>query len=326
MAATELAASPATSAAPADAARYEPYDFRGTAKFGREQVRALQVAHEAFARRVASILGAQLRGLVQVDPMGIEQVTFDDYVRSTPTPAVLGVVDCDPLPAPVVLDLDISLALSVVDRMLGGDGRPTEVRRPTDLETHLLGDVLGGPMQALASTLEAYTVVQPQLTALEHNPQLLQIAGPADLALVLTFRVAIVQGAQAEGVLTLCYPIAALEPIVEQLSRGSGQTELTAGPSPLAPLLAETRVDVRVRLGAAQVSAAALAALQPGDVIRLDAEPDEPAVASVGDRQVALGHIGRRGRRLALLVRAARPDLVSVAETPAEPRSGGRDE
>ncbi len=324
MAATELAADAAT--APASSVdRCEPYDFRGTAKFGREQVRALQVAHEAFARRVASLLGAQLRGLVQVEPMGIEQVTFDDYVRSTPTPAVLGVIDCQPLPAPVVIDLDISLALSVVDRMLGGDGRPTAVRRPTDLESDLLRDVLGGPMQALGSTLEAYAEVQPQLAALEDNPQLLQVAGPADLALVLTFRVAIVQGAQAEGVLTLCYPVAALEPIVEQLSRGPGQDEPHGdGTSPLAPLLADTRLDMRVRLGAAQVSAAALAALEPGDVIRLDVDPDEPAVASVGGREVALGHIGRRGRRLALLVRAARPDLVGPAD--AEPPSGGRDE
>lgn len=304
VAVTEIATPHELSDAGVSPASYESYDFRGSSRFGRDQVRSLQIAHEVFARAVASSLGATLRGLVQVEVMGLEQVTFDDYVRSTPSPSVLGVIDCAPLPVPVVSDLDVGLALSIVDRMVGGAGATNLGRRPTELETHLLREVFEGVTDALRRALRPYLDVTPTVQGIEHNPQLVQIAGPSELAVVLTFRVTIAQGVHTEGVLTLCYPVSALEPILSQL----GGDRLPAGMDPaaeppLAPLLAETAVELRVRLGNAWLPANQLAALAPGDVVRLGIDPDDPVTADVEDYVVADGHIGRTRRRLALLVR-----------------------
>lgn len=303
----------------------EPYDFRGTNKFGREEVRALQVAHELFARSVASSLGGQLRGLVQVEPMGIEQITFGDYISSTPSPAVLGIVDLAPLPVPAVADVDVGLGLSVVDRVLGGNGAVHGPRRPTELELDLLRQVFGGIIDALRATLRPYSDAQPSLQNLEHNPQLVQVAGPADLVVVLSFRVFVAQGQRTEGMLTLCYPLPTLEPLLEQMVGERPRPELPTGDvSPLAPLLARTPVEVTVRLGAVSVPAREVAALRPGDVIRLNLDADEAAVAEVEGHLVATGHVGRRGRRLALLVRDARADLAAAESSiqPTEPAPG----
>lgn len=305
-------------------AGYQAYDFRGASRFGRDQIRSLQIAHEVFARTVASSLGATLRGLVQVEVMGLEQVTFDDYVRSAPSPSVLGVIACEPLPAPVVSDLDVGLALSIVDRMVGGGGATYLGRRPTELEIHLLREVFEGVTEALQRALRPYIEVTPNLLGIEHNPQLVQIAGPSDLAVVLTFRITIAQGAHTEGVLTLCYPVSALEPILAQLSTDRHPSgDDAAEEPPLAPLLAETSVEMRVRLGDAWLPTSQLAALAPGDVVRLGIDPDDQVTADVEGHVVACGHVGRSRRRLALLVRESCADRRrSPFRFPSTPPSG----
>lgn len=298
------------------AAAGEPYDFRGTAKFGRDQIRALQVAHEVFSRRVASALSTHLRAFVQLEATDVHQIPFDDYVRSSATPTVLGVIDCHPLPAPALVDVDAGTALSVVDRMLGGSGRTGAARRPTDLETALLRTVLADVADGIRRTLAPFVAVDPTLQAVEHNPQLVQVAAPTDLTVVLSFHVSIAQPAATEGMVTLCYPVAALEPLVDQLDHDHGTPPADVPHRPLAPLLRTTPVEMAVSLGDVDLAARDIARLAPGDVIRLDVDPDEPAAAHVEGRPVARGHPGRRGRRLALLVTEAVVELAARRPAP----------
>src|SRR5690606_11515985 len=110
------------------------FDFRNPGKMAREQVRSLEVAHETFARRWGSVLTNTLRALVHLELVGVQQLTFEDYVRSMPNPVVLGVVDLPPLPGGALLEINVPMGLTMVDRMLGGLGRPVGVRRPTELE------------------------------------------------------------------------------------------------------------------------------------------------------------------------------------------------
>src|SRR5690606_9284104 len=74
------------------------FDFRSPDKMAREQVRSLEVAHETFARRWGTVLTNSLRALVHLELVGVQQITFEDYLRSMPNPVVLGVVDLAPLP------------------------------------------------------------------------------------------------------------------------------------------------------------------------------------------------------------------------------------
>ena len=70
----------------------EHYDFRRPSKFGREHVRSLEVAHEVFARRFSSGVAAAMRAMLQLEPLSVDQVSYDDYIRSMPNPSVLTVV------------------------------------------------------------------------------------------------------------------------------------------------------------------------------------------------------------------------------------------
>jgi flagellar motor switch protein FliM len=302
----------------------ERFDFRRPNQFAREKVRGLEIAHEVFARRFSSGLGNALRAFVQLDPVSIDQVSYDDYIRSMPNPNVVTVMTLAPLPGAAVVELNVQLALLLVDRLLGGRGaHVSELRRPTDLETFLLRDVMQHAVEAVGETLEPFLDGPPELSGVEYNPQLVQIAAPSDMVLLLTYRLTVSQGPQAEGLLTLCYPMSTLAPLIDRLTSSpwdaaSGESD----PGDVAPLLEhllDADVTLTVRIRPTTVPARDLARLQVGDVLSLDHQLSAAMPAHVAGVDLLEGHLGRRGRRLAFQVadwvdESARP-LPVVADS-----------
>ena len=80
------------------------FDFRSPGKLAREYVRSLEVAHETFARRFASGLTNALRSVVHLELAGVQQLTYEDYSRSTPNPTVMGVIGLPPLPGAMLVE------------------------------------------------------------------------------------------------------------------------------------------------------------------------------------------------------------------------------
>lgn len=312
MSVTELAAKADRPAAvPTDGRGHARFDFREQHRLARDTVRSLEVAHELFARRISSGWGSALRALVQVEPLSVDQVSYDAYIRSMPSPHVVTAVAVPGLPGHAVIELNADLALAFVGRLLGGrvaiDAGAGEVRRPTELEAVLLADLLDHAGAALDETLAPVTTGPAQLLGVEYNPQLVQVAAPSDEVVVLSFLLSLSQGVEAEGLLTVCYPLAFLTPVLDHLT---AQVSAEAAPpeadaaarQAVTDRLEDAPVTVRVRLAESRLPARALAALQVGDVIRLDHRIGQPARGEVGGIAVFDGHIGRRGQRLAVQV------------------------
>jgi flagellar motor switch protein FliM len=63
----------------------QPFDFRRPSKFSRDHARALQIVHETFARQFTTILSTTLRSVSQVTVNTVDHVSYDEYVRSSPS-------------------------------------------------------------------------------------------------------------------------------------------------------------------------------------------------------------------------------------------------
>jgi flagellar motor switch protein FliM len=61
------------------------FDFRRPSKFSRDHARALQIVHETFARQFTTILSTTLRSVSQVSVNTVDHVSYDEYVRSSPS-------------------------------------------------------------------------------------------------------------------------------------------------------------------------------------------------------------------------------------------------
>lgn len=285
------------------------YDFRSPGKMAREQVRSLELAHETFARRWGSVLTNALRAVVHLELAAVQQLTYEDYVRSMPNPVVLGVVSLEPLPGGALIELDVPMGLSMVDRMLGGPGRPLGVRRPTELESALLRELLESASGSVGETLAPFVEVDPELTGLEFNPHMVQTISPSEMVLVFTYSLAVAHGSRSDGLVTVCYPFSLLQPAAERLGRAGwgDRPELSASSEdatkgPLRSHVEDLVVDMTVTLKPSSLPAEDLAGMACGDVLRLDHRTDEPALVRLGGAEVMQARAGRRGRRRAIQI------------------------
>ena len=115
--------------------RLKVYDFRRPDKFSKDQVRTLQMIHETFARLTTTSLAAQLRSLVRVHVVSVDQLTYEEFIRSIPSPTTLGVVNMDPLKGSAIIEIDPAITFSIIDRLFGGKGETLKTNRElTDIE------------------------------------------------------------------------------------------------------------------------------------------------------------------------------------------------
>ncbi|MGQ2869033.1 flagellar motor switch protein FliM, partial [Leptospira santarosai] len=105
------------------------YDFKRPDKFSKDQIRTLQMMHETFARLATTGLSAQLRALVSVHVASVDQLTYEEFIRSIPNPTTLAVINMDPLRGSAILEIDPSISFTIIDRLFGGKGEQAKISR-----------------------------------------------------------------------------------------------------------------------------------------------------------------------------------------------------
>ncbi len=289
---------------PAPAKIVRPYDFRRPDKFSKEHLRALQVIHESFARGAASSLSSYLRTGVQIRLSSIEQAVYGEYVEQLQTPTVVNIVTAEPLPGPLIIEINLGLAFAFMDRLLGGTGRiQQKAREVTDIELLLLRTIVKSLLLSLREAWSQLSAVTPNLDDLSFNPETVQAALPGDVGVLLLFEV---RFGDTSSTVTMFVPYALLEPVIEKLSAQmwfSGiHKETLAGQEEIRRQLEKVEVPFVVNLGVTRVSIKEFLGLQEGNVIRLDTSADQELEVRVGGKQKYWARPGRVGRSLGVVI------------------------
>lgn len=280
----------------------QSFDFRRPNTFSREHVRALSIVHESFARQLGTVLSTSLRAVSQVNVASVDQVPYDDYIGSSPNPSLLAVVSLEPLSGAGILQVPLPLAMSVLDRLLGGSGTgPYPARALTDIEEGLITEILDRCLSQLASAFESLVAIEPVIVQLESNPQFAQIAAPSDMVVAVVFDTRI--GGQ-EGQLSLCIPFASLQPRLEAIAGHSLAGDRRFGDSrgaaeAMARVMADVPVDVTVRFQPVALPSSEVAGLRVGDVVPLGHATDQPLSVLASGIPLLAAVPGRKRKRLA---------------------------
>ena len=292
-----------------DTRKIKLYDFKRPDKFSKEQIRTVSVMHETFARLTTTSLSAQLRTLVQVHVASVDQLTYEEFTRSIPSPTTLAVINMDPLKGNAVLEIDPSITFSMIDRLFGGKGVTSmtnnKVRELTDIEQSVMEGII---VRILANMREAWTQVidlRPRLGQIETNPQFAQIVPPSEMAVLVTLET---KFAGVEGMINFCIPYLTIEPIISKLSsqywfssvRRSSTTQYLGT---LKEKLATVDMDVVAEIGSIQLPIRDVLSLQKGDIVRLsNIRVGEPITLSVGNKQKFYCQPGVVGKKMAVQV------------------------
>lgn len=282
------------------------YDFKRPDKFSKEQIRTVSIMHETFARLTTTALSAQLRSMAHVHVASVDQLTYEEFIRSIPTPTTLAVINMDPLKGNAILEIDPSITFSIIDRLFGGTGKGTKVQRDlTDIEQSVMEGII---VRILANMREAWTQVidlRPRLGQIETNPQFAQIVPPSEMVVLVTLETKV---GEEEGMMNFCLPYITIEPIISKLSsqfwfssvRRSSTTQYMGV---LKEKLSTVDMDVVAEIGTINLPVRDVLNLRVGDVVRLsNVRVGDPFTLSVGNKKKFLCQAGVIGKKVAVQV------------------------
>ena len=285
---------------------YRAYDFRRPTKFSKDNLRTVHLLHETFARQFANMLTGFLRLTVRSAVESVEQLTFEEFIRSLSSPTYIAVCHLGSEEKPVLVEVGLPLVFSLVDRMLGGPGAGNyEERELTEIEVAIMEDVMAQLLASLSNAWSMVMEVKFSFDRVEFRPQFAQVVFPNEI--VLNVCVGIELGA-TEGYINLCLPYASLEDLLSELN---AEKWLSARPRESQAMgremlyrtdLSAARVEVSVELGRTRLRVSDLRQLQVGQVIRLNRRIHEPATIMLAGRPAFTGYPGTVGRRMAVQV------------------------
>jgi flagellar motor switch protein FliM len=288
------------------------YDFRQPERLSKEQTHTLQLLSESFARLAGVGISAALRTNVSVVLTSLEQTPYEGYTARTPDQAIFNIVRLDPLGGNMVIEFDLDLGFTMLDRLAGGTGfGPMAMdHEVTDIELALLGRLTRSVLTSFRDAWANVAELEPILENTVLLPMFAQIALPSDVVVLSTFEVHL---GEASGQLRICLPFSTMEPIADNLnaqvwfSRAPRSHQADAE-AQVASSLSRVGVPVAAELGSTRVTIRDLLELRAGDVIRLDARPELPVEVLVNGRVKYLGVPGRLRSRLAIKITAAVPE------------------
>ncbi|RYG20894.1 flagellar motor switch protein FliM, partial [bacterium] len=282
---------------------YEVYDFRRPDKLSKDQLRTLQQVNETFARLMGSTLSAYLRTQVQIDLVALEQVPYEDYLRGI-NHSVFTIMSLPPLTGQAVLEMEFGLVFTMIDRMLGGPGKPIGRTNLTDIERPLLRQTIERMFAALKTAWEGVVMINPTVEGTESSAQFVQVAPPTDVAVTILFEVRM---GGARHAMSLCIPYTVLKPITSKLSAqkwfaGGTRKATSTTRLQLSQQVQDAKVDLSVCLGQTTLTMGDFVALRPGDTIRLGQPVAEPLVLNVGGVSKFAGRPALQGRKIVFAV------------------------
>jgi len=283
--------------------RIKDYDFKRPDKFSKDQIRTLHMIMEGFARSWSTFLSGKLRSLVHVEIVSLDQLPYEEFIKSTFSPSVIAIISMEPLEGNAIFDISPPVAFSIVERLVGGTGSSAgTVRELTEIEEALMVNVVSDALRVLKNAMSDLVQVNPHLEAIEYNPQFTQIVHPGDMTLFVSFEMRI---EDSRGMMGLCMPHMLLEPILGTLSterffRRSARAsdEETSTSDTILQTLSPTGIDLRVEVGRLDLSIKEILELGAGDVITLPTRLNDLFRIFVGDdpHPRFLGRPGKMGR------------------------------
>ena len=264
---------------------YKLYNFRRPDKFSKEHLRALQDVHREFSRQLSLVLTAYLRMRIEIEVVSTDQLTYDEFIRSMPSPMTIGIFELNPLPGQILLGISFEILSCIVDRMLGGLGLSEYKQRElTDIEEALAKKVIERIVKNLESSWSNIIPVQGNVVGLDNNYQMVQVASTGEIVALITFEIQV--AGKYFGLMSLCFPYPVLETVLANLStqhifQTKGIIATTEERQKMIQKLNTSNVDLSVILGTTDILLEEFLDLKEGDIIKLDTKTTDDLIVKV---------------------------------------------
>lgn len=281
----------------------ETYDFRNPVFLTEVELRQVRIRHENFVHYLAARLSMYLRMDFSMKMSKLYTAPYAKFIESIPNPTHIILFKIDQLNGVGVCDINPRLALTVVNRMLGGHGHSiNEERYLTEIEMALLDDVFQIILDEWCRQWEEVKELNTNLIGRENNGRFLQTAAHDAIMLVLDIEAAL---GDCSEMLQISVPYYMIEPIIREMqarNRKFGQSKEEARAPRWLGSYRDINVPVTAEWNAFEMTVNDLLNLRPGDIIELPPDIHEQTVVRLRSTPKFRGQVGVEDGQVAVRV------------------------
>lgn len=273
-----------------------PFDFRLPNRISKNQLRTIRNINENFSEMFSSYLMSKLQSIVTCNVTSVDQIYYSEYVLSVSNPACLFTFDINQTDIKGILEFSSEFALTLVDRLLGGNGKGTKGTQViTPIEQKVLEVVIRKITQDLSKAWQIIGDYEFKLDKFEPDIDFVQITSQSESVLLVTFEVHI---GEETYMLNLCFATYAFDTILSKLTNQNLSSirpikyQGTTAQNIITNHLKKTDLSLEVEFGTSYITFNQMMKLKVGDVIKMNKRIGDEIKVSVEKKHMFNGISG----------------------------------
>ncbi|KPU44657.1 flagellar motor switch protein FliM [Oxobacter pfennigii] len=256
-----------------DKQQIKKYDFKSPKKFSKEHIRTLEMVYDNYARILAGYLSAQVRTSVEMKVAIVEQITYEEFIKSVSSPTILTIYKMPPMVGSLPFETNPQFVFQIIDILFGGQGNTVfKSREFTEIEKNVIRSLNEKLIENLKLAWEGVMSVEPEVLEIETNPALNQTMAPNEPVAIITLSVKI---NNIQSYMNLCIPYLAIEKIMDKLIvrykfNMDENVDKEAVRHQIEKKMQNVPLNLITVLGKTQIPVKSFLDLQVGDVIQLE--------------------------------------------------------
>ena len=289
--------------------QYRKYDFYSPRKFTKDRINMLHSIYENYARVINSRLNARMRANCEVSVESVEEQRYHEFSNALTEGDVLTLADVELKDTiqelPVMIYLATPVSLSMIDRLMGGEGDEDpdldEDYSFTANELSLYEEIVEDMISVMPTSWEGYVPVNFIYDRIDANPTMSQLLGLDETVVIVDMKV---KFPNVEGRMSVCLPGEVLIEIFGEQSRENSARKVAAEKKTdeIFDNLRDSELEIVAELGDTQLSLEDVYHLNVGDVIDIGTPADSPIYLEIGGYKWFTGRMGTHKKNLAVKI------------------------
>lgn len=288
--------------------KYRKYDFYSPRKFTKDRLKMLNSIFEGYARVINSRINALLHATCEIEVDSVEEQRYYEFSNALTESDVVALakIDLEKLQGedPILVHMDTPVVLSMLDRMMGGEGDPDPSMpsdyNMTDLELNMYEDLISDLIPILGNSWENYITIHFDYVRTEVNPTLVQLIGYEETVVIVGLNI---KFPNCTGRMSLCLPGEMLTNIFTEISKSTSRRSTGEDKSEeIFGSLRESELEIVAELARTRILLSDLYHLNVGDVVDIKRPKDTPVFLNIGGRRWFDGKMGISNKQVAVKI------------------------
>lgn len=288
--------------------KYRKYDFYSPRKFTKDRLKMLNSIFESYARVINSRINALLHATGEIEVDSVEEQRYYEFSNALTESDVVALAEIDQEKLqgddPILVHMDTPVVLSMLDRMMGGEGDPDPTvpndYKLTDLELNMYEDLIADLIPILSGSWENYMTLHFSYVRTEVNPTLVQLIGYDETVVIIGLTI---KFSNCTGRMSLCLPGEMLTNVFTEISKNTSRR--TTGEDKSEEIfgsLRESELEIVAELARTRILLSDLYHLNVGDVVDIKRSKDSPVFLNIGGRRWFDGKMGTSNKQVAVKI------------------------